>query len=88
VALKISASDLVTKRQLLLDDTGLEYNEGAILSGRKRFRFAEVDCLLLSSSSVLSFQVAAAVYSIPTKPDDAKHREFIDTLVKALKSTL
>jgi hypothetical protein len=37
---------------------------------------------------VLSFQVATAVYSIPTKPDNEKHREFIDQLVKALKSTL
>lgn len=88
MALRISASDLVTKRQLSLDDTGVEYYEGAIFSGRKRFRFAEIDCVLLSSSSVLSFQVASAVYSIPTKADNAKHREFIDTLVKALKSTL
>ena len=88
MALKISASDLVTKRQLLLDDTGLEFNEGAIISGRKRFRFAEIDAVLLSTTHVLSFQVATAVYSIPTKADDAKHREFIDTLVKALKSTL
>ena len=88
MALRISASDLVTKRQLSLDDQGLEYYEGAILSGRKRFRFAEIDCVLLSSSSVLSFQVSTAVYSIPTKPDNAKHREFIDMLVKALKSTL
>jgi hypothetical protein len=88
MALKISASDLVTNRQLLVDDTGVEYRETAAFGGGKRFPFSQIDCVLLSPKGVLSIQVGSEVYGIPTKTDNTKHKELIDTLVKALKATL
>ena len=88
MALKISASDLVTQRHLLLDDTGVEYKETAAFGGGKRFPFSQIDCVLLSPKGVLSIQVGSEVYSLPTKTDNQKHQEVIDTLVKALKATL
>lgn len=88
MALKISASDLVTQRYLSVDSEGVEFKETAFVGGKRRFAFREIDCVLLSAQGVLSFQVGREVFSVPTKRGDKKHQEVIDTLVRELKSTL
>ena len=86
MALVIDASDLVSRRRLTVDSSGVEMQEGSI-GGRRRFQFAQIDCLLYSPAGLLSFQVGDEVFKIQTKKNDARHKEVIDALVAALRSS-
>jgi hypothetical protein len=87
MSLKIKASDFVTARHLAVDSGGVEYKETMGFGGARRFPFASIDCVLLSTEGVLSFQVGTEVFKIPTKKGDRGHQEVIDTLVKAVKAS-
>ena len=87
MSLKISNNSLFEKHFLSVDSDGLKfYNSG--LLGSRRFRFNQIETVLLSPTNVLSFQVGNEVFSIPTKPDDQKHRNVIDFLVQEVRRTM
>lgn len=88
MALKIKANDLVTARHLAVDSAGVEFRESMGIGGTRRFAFADIQCALLSTQGVLSFQVGNEVFKIATKKGDKDHQEVIDTLVKALRATV
>jgi hypothetical protein len=84
MALKISASNLVTNHYLMVESDGIKFTETS-LGGARRFRFSEIECILISPEHQLSFQVGKEVFTIPTKPDDRKHQSVIATFVHEVK---
>jgi hypothetical protein len=88
MALVIDASDLVTRRRLAVDSGGVHFHETTIGGRARRFTFESIECLLLSPSGVLSFQVGNEVFQIQTKQGNAKHQEVMDTLVRALRGSV
>ena len=85
--LKIEASNLVTKRYFLIDSEGVKFYESAFIGGHHRFGFNEIQCILMSSDNILSFQVKQEVFSIPIKPGKKKHKHVIDVFVNEVKRT-
>ncbi len=85
--MKITSSDLATKRYLICDDNGVEFYESAFVGGtRRRFAFAQIDCILFSPSGLLSLQVGREVFSLTIKPADAKHQQLIETMVNNVRN--
>jgi hypothetical protein len=82
---KISANEALLKRYLVVDEQGVEYCETAFIGGKRRFRFGEIDCVLLSPKGLLSLQVGAEIFSVPTRRADKGHQGLIEALVGALK---
>jgi len=85
MSLEINASDLVTKRYLAVGSEGVKFCETSLGGGVRRFRFSEIECILLSPEHKLSFQVGKEIFTIPTKPDKDKHKTVIATLVQAVQ---
>ena len=85
MSLKISASNLFTKHYLLVRSDGVKFCEISAFGGPRHFRFADIECILLSPDHKLSFQVGKEVFSIPTNPNDAKHQTVIATLVSEVR---
>lgn len=83
--LKIDASSLATRRVLIVDDNGVKFTESSFTSGTRKFRFDQIECILLSPEYLLSFQVGREVFSLPTKADNPKHQEAIVTLVNQVR---
>ena len=87
MSLKIAASSLFTKRYLLVDSGGVKFYDGTGFSGARRFQFSQIECVLMSPDNKLSFQAGNEVFSIPTKPGNAKHQTVINTLLQEVRRT-
>ena len=87
MSLKISANSLFTKHFLMVDSNGVKFYDGTGFSGARRFAFSRIECVLMSPDNKLSFQVGNEVFSIPTKPGDAKHQAVVNALLEALQRT-
>lgn len=85
MAFKIDASSLVTRHSLTVQSDGVKYVESTITGSVRRFRFNEIECVMMSSANVLSFQVGQEVFSIPTRADKIKHQEVIATLINEVR---
>ena len=83
MALKIDASNLFTRRFLMLRKNGVKFY-GASFWGSRRFRFDQIECVLMSADHQLSFQVAHEVFTIQTRPDKPKHQAAIAALLEGL----
>ena len=86
MSLKITNGSLFEKHFLTVDSDGVKFNSPAV--GARRFRFNQIETMLLSPTHVFSFQVGNEVFSIPTKPENANHRNTIDFLVQEVRRTL
>lgn len=86
--LKIVASTLITRHYLLVTDQGVEFCETAALGSPRRFRFEQIEAVLRSVSSVLSFQVGRETFRIPIRPDNAMHRAAVARLVSEARRTV
>jgi hypothetical protein len=87
MSLKITSSSLFTKHYLIVDSSGVKFYENAAWGGTKRFKFSQIDSVLMSPDDKLSFQVGKEVFSIPTKPDNPKHKATIDALLQEVRRT-
>lgn len=87
MALKITASSLFTKHYLAVDSGGVKFFESAGIGGARRFSFSQIECVLMSPDNKLSFQVGNEVFSIPTKPGNAKHQTVIETLLQEVRQS-
>lgn len=85
MALKISANTLLEKHYLVVKPDGIKYYESAFIGGMHRFKFSEIDCLLMSPEHKLSFQVGREVFSIPTQPYNPKHQAAIAELLQQIQ---
>lgn len=50
----------------------------------RRVSFRQIDLVLLSSTNQLSLRIGSEYFTIPFKPDDARHKEALDALVAGL----
>ena len=85
MSLKITCSSLLEKQLLEVHGEGLDFRESSFVGGRKRFRFDEIECILMSPDHRLSFQARSKVFSIQTKAKSAKHRRVIDALLQEVR---
>ncbi len=86
MALKITASDLITRRYVAVHEDYVEFCTTALVGGVKKLRYPDIDAVLLSAKGLLSLHVGTEIYSLPTKPGDPKHQEVIDALVRGVKA--
>jgi hypothetical protein len=88
MALVIRASSFLVKHYLKVTDWGVDYMETAGIGGRRKFKFGQIDYILLAANqATLSFQVGQEVFSIKTKPGNAKHQLAIKTLIDAVAAS-
>lgn len=84
---KIATSSLFTREYIVVHDKGVKYCGVALFRSVRRFRFDEICCVLMAPNHTLSFQVGEEVFSIPTRPTNAKHQATIAALVEGLQAT-
>ncbi|MFC1840331.1 hypothetical protein ACFL1N_12170 [Thermodesulfobacteriota bacterium] len=89
MGMKISRSGLVEKTNLTLKKDGIVfYQSGAISGSKKKFKFHEIDYILISKDNNLSFQVGNEVFTVKVNPDNKKHNLAIEHLIEATKQTV
>ena len=88
MSLKISNNSLFTKHFLIVDSGGVKFYDGTGFTGAKRFQFKQIECVLMSPDNKLSFQVGNEVFSIQTKPDNAKHKAVVDALLQEVQRSM
>lgn len=87
MSLKIRASSAFENQFLKVDANGVRYRETAFFGRARRFRFDQIDYVLMSRDNVLSLQVGKEVFSIRTKPNKLKHREAIEAMLRGVRQT-
>jgi hypothetical protein len=85
MALRITASTLLTKHSLEVHSKGVTFNESSGFGNVRKFSFAQIELILMSPSQTLSFQVGREVFSIPTKPDNKTHQQVIQALLQEVR---
>ena len=85
MGLKIKANTLFEQRYLIVDPDGVRYRKTAALGGLRKFRFGQIDLVLMSEDNVLAFQVGREVFSLPTKPRNRTHQAAIAALVDGVR---
>lgn len=85
MSFEISNNSLLQKHYLNVNSSGVGFCNPTF--GSRRFRFHEIESVLLSPDHTLSFQVGNEVFSIPTQPDNADHRNVIDFLLLEVRRT-
>jgi hypothetical protein len=85
VSFKIKASSFAVNRYLEVHSSGVIFCETAALGGRRTFTYQQIDCVLLSPASVLSFQVGTEVFSLPINQGKAEHRQAVEALLAGLQ---
>lgn len=80
MALKIRANSFFVNRYLKVTDTTVIFVETAAMGGRHKFRYDQIDYILMSPTNVLSFQVGREVFSIQTNPKKARHQQVIQQM--------
>ena len=84
---KIKANSLFMVRYLKVTDWGVVYVETALMGGKRKFNYGQIDYVLMSPTNVLSFQVGNQVFSIPTNPYKAKHQQAIAQLMARVQAS-
>jgi len=87
MALRITAGSLFESRSLTVRKTDVVFLKTALAAGKRKFQFSEIDCVLLSTSGLLSFQVGNETFAIQTRADKPKHQEVVEALVRAVRET-
>jgi hypothetical protein len=83
--LKIRAGTLFTDKYLEVDSAGVKFCETSFVGGAKRFNFSDIDYILMSDKSELSFQVKQEVFSISVKWNNDKHKNVVTALLKEVR---
>jgi hypothetical protein len=85
MSLTIKANTFATKRYLEVHSGGVVYCETSALGGRRTFTYQQIDCVLLSPASVLSFQVGNEVFSLPINQGKPVHRQAVEAMLEGLQ---
>jgi hypothetical protein len=83
---KINASTFLAPRILKVDEKGVAFADASFGSAKK-FRFDQIDCVLLSPQNLLSFQVGRDLFSLPIRPDNKKHQQAVEAFLHAVKES-
>ena len=81
----IKANTFATKRYLEVHSAGVVFCETAALGGKRTFSYQQIDCVLLSPASVLSFQVGSEVFSLPINQGKMEHRQAVEAMLQGLQ---
>jgi hypothetical protein len=82
----IKAGGMLSSHYLEVTFLGVRCNDPNTISfGVQKHGFSKIDCVLLSSTHELSFQVGKDIFRIPTKPADPKHQEAIAALLAGIE---
>ena len=84
---KIGAGNLFKNHWLKVRPDGVQFYESSIGFGTRKFRFDQIDCVLLSPNDDLSFQVGREVFSIRMKPTRAAHQLALAMLVDGVQNS-
>ncbi len=87
MTLKFTANTAFEARSIQVDDSGVTFQQTVIGGGKKRFAYAEIDCVLMSKNHALSLQVGRDVFTIPTKPNSKRHQEVIRVLLSHVQDS-
>ncbi len=87
MSFKITNDSLPEKHYLEAHSDGIRFFSGASL-GARRFRFAQIENVLLSSDGKLSFQVGNEVFSIPMNYENPNHKMTLDFLLHEVRRTM
>ena len=85
MSLTIKANTFATKRYLEVHSGGVIFCETSVMGGRRTFTYQQIDCVLLSPASVLSFQVGNEVFSLPINQGKQEHRMAVEALLEGLQ---
>lgn len=83
---KIRANSLFVNRYLKVVENGVVFVETAAMGGKRKFRFDQIDYVLMSPTNVLSFQVGNEVFSLKTNPKRLRHQQAIQQLIGGAKA--
>jgi hypothetical protein len=84
---KIHANTLLETRCLIIEDASMRFRQSVGLGGERRFSYGEIDCVLMSPESVLSFQVGQEVFSLPLRLEKPKHQAALAAFLGQLRQT-
>lgn len=88
MSLVIRSNTAVENISLKIEETGVAYSSGAIFTSARRFRFAEIACILLSEDGcTLSFQVGEEVFKLRVKPGNKDHDQVIAAFTQGVTGT-
>ena len=84
MALTINANTFLARRYLTVKDWGVIVMEPGILTSRRKYKFGQIDCVLMSPTHVLSLQVGQQVFQIQTNPGKPRHQQAIGKLLESV----
>ena len=84
---KIRSSSLFLNRYLKVTDSGVIFVETALMGGKKKFSYGQIDYVLMSPANVLSFQVGNEVFSIQVDPFKPKHQQAVAQLTGMVQAS-
>lgn len=82
--MKITDNTLLENRHIEIDDASVTLCETAFTGGKDRYRYDQVEYVLLSEDGKLSVQAGARVLSVRFNADKEAHRQFLETLMSRL----
>jgi hypothetical protein len=85
MSLIIKANTFTTKRYLEVHSGGVVYCETSAVGGRRTFTYQQIECVLLSPASMLSFQVGNEVFAIPINQGKMEHRQAVEALLDGVQ---
>lgn len=85
MAFTIKGGSFFIAQYLKVTDKGIIYQETAALGGKRKFSFGQIEYVLMSAKSVLSFQVGNEVFSIPVKQHKPKHQQTMAALIDGVR---
>lgn len=85
MSLKISHAGLIHRSFLVMKRDGIKFYQTGMFFGARRFRFFEIDHVLMAADETLSFQVRGETFSILTHSHKPKHQLTIAAFLEALE---
>ena len=76
----------MASRFLKVEEKGIVFCDTDFV-GSKKFRFDQIDFVLLSPKNVLSFQVGKEVFSLPIQPSKKEHQDTLTAFLQAVKQS-
>lgn len=84
---RIAASSFLESHRLEVKPDEVVYRQTALAGGVRRIKFHQIELILLSPDNLLSLQMGNEVFSIPFKPQDAKHQSALAELLRLVNQT-
>ena len=84
---RIKANTAVTRRYLEVDEVGVTFCETDAMGGVQNIGFDQIDCVLLSSASILSIQIGRTICKVPYNEKNTEHQAVVRMLVDGCETS-